>query len=84
MGCIEEKIEILSLPRWFLILSWTTRAEREDEDNSRNKNEATQKLSVERTGNWEFWQKHHSGLYTEQRQTAGKGVTFRVKTMFSG
>lgn len=82
MGCIEKKVKILGLPRWFVI-SWTTGAEREDADNGRNKKE-TKTITVERTENWEIWQKRHSGRYTEQRETASEGVTFRVKTTFSG
>lgn len=56
---------------------------REDANKGKNKKE-TKTITVERPGNWEFQQKRHSGLYTEQRETAGEGVTFRVKTMFSG
>lgn len=38
MGCIEKKMKILGLPRWFVI-SWTTGAEREDAGNGKNKKE---------------------------------------------
>lgn len=44
------------------------------------KTKRKQTITVERPGNGEFRKSAHSGLYTEQRETAGEGVTFRVKT----
>lgn len=41
---------------------------------------------MEKTVNRKFWNGSHTPLelWTEQRETAGEDITFRVKTMFSG